>query len=82
MELFHEIPDAIAVTRRNGVFRQAKVFKYNGRIFVEHGNGFVWALKGGDTSSPTVRLEDIELPFEKCYNKLGYMCTPDAKDKR
>lgn len=79
--MFHEIPDAVAITRANGIFRQAKVFKYNGRIFVRHGSGYVWILNNGDTSCPTVRLEEIELPFEKCYNRLGYMCLPESKDE-
>lgn len=80
--MFVEIPDAIAITRQNGVFRQCKVFKHGERVFVRHGAGFVF-IHGGDTSAPTVRLEEILLPWGKpLFNRLGYMITPDFKEAK
>lgn len=80
--MFHEIPDAVAITRQNGIFRQCKVFHHKQRIFVRHGAGFIW-IHGDDTSAPTVRLDEIELPWGKPkFNELGYMVLPDYKESK
>lgn len=79
--MFQEIPDAMAITRQNGVFRQVKVFEHDGRIFVRHGSGFVF-IHGNDTSCPTVRLDEIILPFEKTYDKLGYLINPKTAKRK
>lgn len=78
--MFHEIPDAVAITRQNGIFRQCKVFRYNDRIFIRHGAGFIWVLNNGDTSCPTVRVEEIELPFAKVYSRVGYLVHPESDE--
>ena len=57
MDLFHEIPDAFAVTRqRGGVYRQVKVYRRGDQIFVAAKGGYVRVLKAfGDhwgTSNP------------------------------
>lgn len=77
--MFTVIPDAMAVTCQNGVFRQVKVFKYRGLLFAQHGSGYIYLYHNDSTSHPTVRLDDIELPFEKVMNGLGRLCLPDQK---
>lgn len=64
MQLFHEIPDAAAIVRqKGGVFKQAKVFHRNGRLYVGAAGGFVRiCAKFGDTwgtSAPNVSVVDI-----------------------
>lgn len=75
--MFHIIPDAVAITRVRGVFRQVQVFKFNGRVFVKHGSGYAWVMKSGDTSVPNLHLEEIHLPFKETYSPLGYMIVPN-----
>ena len=74
--MFHVIPDAFAITRINGLFRQAAVYHHKGRIFVKHGAGYAYIHSNGDTSVPKLRLDEIELPFDVEYDKIGYMTVP------
>lgn len=74
--MFHVIPDAFAITRSNGLFRQVPVYHHNGRIFVKHGAGYAHIHSNGDTSVPKLRLDEIELPFKESYDRVGYMTLP------
>lgn len=80
--MFHQVQDAFAVTRINGLFRQVPIFKYKGKLYVKHGSGFAWVQTSGDTSVPHLRVDELELPFEETYNTLGYLCLPEFKTKK
>lgn len=75
--MFHQIVDAFAVTRINGLFRQTPLFKHRNRMYVKHGSGYAWVMKGGDTSVPNLRIDELVLPFKEAYDKLGYLTAPD-----
>ena len=62
--LFHVIPEAIAITRKKGVFRQVKVYYRKDRIYVAYGNGFIYVTKNG-SSVPDISIVDIDVPFKK-----------------
>ena len=79
--MFHQVQDAFAVTRSNGLFRQTPLFKHKGKLYVKHGSGYAWVQKSGDTSVPNLRIDELDLPFEETYNKLGYLCLPEEADK-
>ncbi len=64
MELFHEIPDELAIIRlRGGVYKQTKLYRRGDTIFVGAAGGFVRVLhKFGDTwgtSHPTTTVIDM-----------------------
>lgn len=83
--MFHQIPDAKAITRAsNGVYRQADLYHYKGRIYVKHGSGYAWILKTGLKNSPiqtsveSVNIDELELPFEETFDKRGYLVLPEG----
>lgn len=82
--LFHIIPDANAITRNNGVYRQVKVYRRRhrtedrDRIYVGYGGGFVYLSRNGGTSGPKLHCEDVDLPFEPEYDSLGRMVVPTS----
>lgn len=81
--LFHIIPEAQAILRNNGVYRQVKVFRrrHRGedrdRIFVAYGGGFVYVMRNG-TSVSKLHCEDVMLPFDTEYDSLGRIVVPTS----
>lgn len=64
MELFHEIPDELAIIRlRGGVYKQTKLYRRGDMMFAGAAGGFVRILpKFGDTwgtSHPNVTVIDM-----------------------
>lgn len=64
MELFHEIPDELAIIRlRGGVYKQAKLYRRGDLIFVGASGGYLRVLpKFGDTwgtSHPNTTVIDM-----------------------
>lgn len=57
---FHIIDDAAVILRRQGVFRQAKVFRRGRDVYAALGGGFIGLYAGGGTSVPTISWEDLE----------------------
>lgn len=88
--LFHIIPEAQAIIRTGGIYRQVKVYRRrtknedNDRIYVAYGSGYVYLCRQG-TSVPKLHWEEIDLPFKEEYNSLGRMVVPTSykpeKDK-
>ncbi len=79
--LFYQIPDAVAIVRKKGLFRQVKVY-YRGRhIYAQQGSGFVFITNHG-TSIPDLKVVDIDLGFEPEFCTLGRMMIPDKVLKK
>lgn len=60
MALFSVVNDAFAVLRSRGVFRQAKVFQRDGRLYAGFGSGYVQLRHDNATSVPTMTWDHIE----------------------
>lgn len=73
---FRLIDDAVVILRSRGVYKQAKAYIRNGRVYAAYGAGFI-SLSNGTTGVPNVMLVDFELGFEPIYNKLGRMLKPN-----
>lgn len=60
--LFHLIEGAVGVTIKNGIYRQIKLYRRNGSIFVQHAGGFARIINPqGDSSHPDLRLDHIDV---------------------
>ena len=70
---FHEIEDAIIITRSKGVHKQCKAFQRKGFVYVQIGGGFVMMRRNGGTNLPHVMWEDIELRIDTVFDELGRM---------
>lgn len=62
MERFHIIPEAEAIVRSKGVFKQVKVYQRAGALFIGAGGGFVRIYKDGNTGMPNLSWDDIDIP--------------------
>lgn len=60
MQLFHEIADGVVILRSRGVFRQAKVFRRDDKVYAQYGAGFIRLLSHSGTSVPSVAWLDLE----------------------
>lgn len=60
MDLFHEIPEGVAVLRTKGVFKQSKLFRRGRDVFATAGSGFIRLLQHGGTTVPTTHWLDVE----------------------
>lgn len=54
MELFHEIPEGLAIVRTKGVFKQVKIYRRDRDVYAQHGSGFIRLLQHGGTTAPAV----------------------------
>lgn len=86
--MFHHIEGAKAITvTKNGLYRQADIYRYKDRLYVKHGNGYAWVIKTSnrserlDTSVPDLRVEELDLPFNTVFDKLGRLIHPDHAEK-
>jgi hypothetical protein len=57
--MFHKLDDATVLLRRNGLFRDAKLWHRKGVLFAEHGASLVRLHTEGYTSAKHVRWEEI-----------------------
>lgn len=61
--MFHVIPDAVCILRsKRGVYKQAKVYRYSGGLYVGACGGFVRLLKDGDCGTPDLSYVELDLP--------------------
>ena len=60
MAVFSQIPRATVVTKQHGEYRQADVFKFDGRLFAKVGSGYIALHRDGDTSAPRTHWEALE----------------------
>jgi hypothetical protein len=84
--LFHAIEDAQAIVRKGGVYRQVKVYRRfdknskRNRLYVTYGSGYAYITRSMSmlgTSVPKLNVDDIDLPFEPEFDKLGRMVMPE-----
>lgn len=68
--LFHEIPDAFAILRSRGVYRQAKLFRRGEQVYAAWGAGFVRLLGGSGTTVPTISWESDAFPVSSSPPKV------------
>jgi hypothetical protein len=54
------------------VYRQAKVFQRDGKLYAQYGGGFVGLRRDGGTTVPTIQCDWIE-GVDVAYNELGAM---------
>lgn len=60
--LFHEIPEAQAVLRSKGVYRQVKMFRRGDGVYAAWGSGYIRLLGGSGTSVPAVSWSSDDYP--------------------
>ncbi len=76
-DLFHIIQDAHVVLRmKNGVYRQAKVYRRGNRFYAGYGAGFIRLGSGDATSCPNISYESLDLPFEAQRGTIGEPLLP------
>lgn len=74
---FHIIQDATVILRaKNGVYRQAKVYRRGNRLFAGYGGGFIRLGAGDATSCPNVSHESLDLPFQAGRGSIGEPVMP------
>lgn len=74
---FHIVEDAVVILRSNGVFKQSEIYVRKNYIYAKHGSGFVRLDRHENgTTAPSVRWDDLYLPFEVAYDNIGRMMLP------
>jgi len=81
MSLFHVIDDAQVILRSKGVYKQAKVYQRNDRLYAGHGSGFIGLSKSG-TTGPNISVDELVLGFEPDADPLGRLYMPGKAPKR
>lgn len=73
VQRFHEIADAAAILcNKQGVYRQAKVFRRGAEIYAGHGSGFIRLFGNGGTSQPHTKHIGLDLGSLKfAEDRLG-----------
>ena len=77
--MFTVIPDAAAVMVSKGIYKQAKIYDYRGKLYASHGSGFILLKTAGTTSLPNIRWEEIEVPWKQHKrNNVGHLVNPET----
>jgi hypothetical protein len=63
-ELFHCIDGHNAILRKNGVYRQTKLYKRGDYIYAGYSGGFVGLCRSGGTSSPDVSWDTVTITYD------------------
>lgn len=74
MSGFNKLEGEFAITVSNGVYKQADVYERNGYLYVKSGSGFVQLNHTGGTSTPKVRLDELNIETPIAMSKLGRLC--------
>ncbi len=77
MALFHVVDDAFAILRSKGVYRQAKVYSREGRLYAAHGAGYIGLTTHG-TTVPSTSLVELVTDFKPQKCNLGYFYLPGS----
>lgn len=78
--MFHVIQDAYCIVKtRKGVFKQTKVYKYSGGLYINACGGFVRLMKGGDIGTPDMSYIELQLPetIATHHDSLRRLCYTD-----
>lgn len=68
---FHVIDDAAVILRRNGVYRQSKVFRRGDALYAAYGAGFLRLMGNSGTSVPSISWDDIDAGCETMVDRMG-----------
>ena len=74
MSGFNKLEGEFAITVSNGVYKQSDVYERNGYLYVKSGSGFVQLNHTGGTSTPKVRLDELNMETPIAMSKLGRLC--------
>lgn len=59
--LFHVIPDSYVVLRSRGVYRQAKLYKRDEKLYAGYGSGYIGLRRNNGTTAPNISWDYIEV---------------------
>ena len=74
MSGFNKLEGEFAVTVSNGIYKQVDVYERNGYLYVQQGSGFIQVNHTGGTTSPKVRLDELNIETPIAMSKLGRLC--------
>ena len=77
MSGFNKLEGEFAITVSNGVYKQVDVYERNGYLYVAQGSGFIQINHTGGTTSPKVRLDELNIETPIAMSKLGRLCLKD-----
>lgn len=71
--MFHVIQDAYCIVRgKRGVFKQCKVYKYKGGLYIGACGGYVRLMKEGDVATPDLSYVELSVPgYAVQHDSLG-----------
>lgn len=74
---FRPLEGDIAVLVQNGVYRQADLYEWDGKLFAKHGVGYVRLRANGTTSRDGIHMEYMEIETPLYADKLGRLTVTD-----
>ena len=71
---FKQLTGETVILQSGGVFKQADLYEWDGKLFAKHGNGFIRLKENGSTSKDGINIEllCIDAPLRK--DRFGRLC--------
>ena len=69
MNYFSIITEGQIVVRKNGSYFQRDIYVRGGLIYAKHGGGYVKLLKGGATTVPTIKWDELDCGQGDCIEE-------------
>lgn len=63
-----------AILQQGGVFKQADLYEWDGKLFAKHGGGFIRLKENGSTSKDGINIEMLMLDKILYKDRFGRLC--------
>ena len=67
-----------AILQQSGVFKQADLYEWDGKLFAKHGSGFIRLKENGSTSKDGINIEMLMLDAPLSKDRFGRLCVNGA----
>lgn len=71
---FKQLDGETAILQQGGVFKQADLYEWDGKLFAKFGAGFIRLKENGSTSKDGVNLELLCLDVPLRRDRFGRLC--------
>lgn len=74
-DLFHQIPDGIAILQSGGVYKQVDLYQRSNLVYAKWGSGYVGLRSNGKgTTHPKISWVELE-GVQESFDSLGRLVT-------
>ena len=79
---FKKLDGDTAIIQSRGVFKQADLYEWNGKLFVAASGGFIRLKENGSTSKDGIGFVELQIERELFRDRHGRLCVAAGTDRQ